>query len=277
MFATAEHNFCSSWACRFLFFLPPDVTHRECTCGTSRTGCWWGSTKVWPRASTQSTPASEDTTKTSSPVAAKVPPRLCTRAVVQRRHLWVFLDICPTPTCPSQTTKSTSGTAAANFPSLNSRATRAQSTVWAGTRPFPGSWPRRQTTAQYAFGVRRPSSTLRRQTDSTVKAKVQELRSHRHTQHHGIFKRQKLTWTSFTHASVREVRSGFCLRRAGWLRRPTLGGCPRVSDTFQVSRLEQLHHRVDWFYTAEYIVEKAKSILSWFALQCILILSFNNH
>lgn len=45
---------------------------RECTCGTYRTECWSGNTKVSPRASTPSTRASGDTTKTLLPAEAKV-------------------------------------------------------------------------------------------------------------------------------------------------------------------------------------------------------------
>lgn len=151
---------------------------RECTCGTSKTGCWWGSTKVWPRASTQSTPVSEDTTKTSLPVAAKVQQKdwvLCSCSYIMGDasnrwlqnlvHSPVLTRLSPLP----QTTKCTSGTGAASFQSLSSQATHAPLTVWAGTRPSRGSWPPHQTTAQYAFGVRRPSSTRKRLTDSTVK------------------------------------------------------------------------------------------------------------
>ncbi len=71
-----KHIATLSWGtlCRMFQQLQPILLQpfcRECTCGTFRTGCWWGSIKGWPRASTPSTPASVGTMKTSSLVAVK--------------------------------------------------------------------------------------------------------------------------------------------------------------------------------------------------------------
>lgn len=133
--------------------------------GTYRTVCWSGSFRVWHRVSTPFTPASVDTTRTSSLAAVKVaefiPQLLCSGCIFNELRFTQSRSV-------SQIIRYIFGTSAVSCRSWSWRDTHAQWTVSAGTRVFLVLWPALLMTARSESGDPHPSWTHKSWTASMV-------------------------------------------------------------------------------------------------------------